>query len=87
MRVESHLPGGTATGGCRGPDDPPPLDPTHDVHYTYIAIKMHSSYLVQLFRKIMPYYDNFWHKDTHENVQPPACMIFILKVTRKPSYR
>jgi len=28
----------------------------------------------------MPYYDNFWHKDMHENVQPPACMIFILKV-------
>jgi len=49
---ESHLPCGMATGGCRGPDDPPPLDPTHDVHYTYIAIKMHSSYWYNYFAKL-----------------------------------
>jgi len=65
MRVESHLPGGTATGGCRGPDDPPPLDPTRAVHYTYTlwAITIALFLLVQLFCKIMPYHDNFWHRD------------------------
>ena len=27
----------------------------------------------------MPYNDNFWHKDAHMNISPPACLIFFVK--------
>jgi len=28
----------------------------------------------------MPYSDNFWHKDAHENIPSPACLIFFIKL-------
>jgi len=28
----------------------------------------------------MPYYDNFWHKDAHENIPSPACSVFFVKL-------
>jgi len=28
----------------------------------------------------MPYYDNFWHKDAHENIPSPAYLIFVIKL-------
>jgi len=27
----------------------------------------------------MSYYDNFWHKDAHENITSRACLIFFVK--------
>jgi len=27
----------------------------------------------------MPYYDNFWHIDAHENIPSPACLIVFVK--------
>jgi len=28
----------------------------------------------------MPYYDNFWHNNAHENTPLPACLIFFVKL-------
>jgi len=28
----------------------------------------------------MPYYDNFWHKDAHQNFPSPACVICFVKL-------
>ena len=28
----------------------------------------------------MPYCDNFWHKDAHENIPSPACLVFFVKL-------
>jgi len=27
----------------------------------------------------MPYYDNFWHIDSHENIPSPACLTVFVK--------
>jgi len=27
----------------------------------------------------MPYYDNFWHIDAHENISSPVCLIIVVK--------
>jgi len=31
----------------------------------------------------MPYYDNYWHTDAHENIQSPACLIAFVKLDFK----
>jgi len=28
----------------------------------------------------MPYYDNFWHNNAHENISSPACLNFFVKL-------
>jgi len=28
----------------------------------------------------MPYYDNYWHTDAHENIPSPACFIVFVKL-------
>jgi len=35
----------------------------------------------------MPYYDNFWHIDTHENIPPPACLIVFVKLKTENQLR
>jgi len=36
----------------------------------------------------MPYYNNFWDKDAHENIPPAACVIFFCKIENwEPAYR
>jgi len=36
----------------------------------------------------MPYYDNFWHMDAHENIPSPACLIVFVKIENwEPGYQ
>jgi len=29
---------------------------------------------------IMPYYDNYWQRDAHENIPSPACLVFFVNL-------
>jgi len=41
--------------------------------------KLHPSYWYNNFAKIMPYCDDFWHIDAHENILSPACLTVFVK--------
>ena len=40
------------------------------VNASFVGLYTARFLLVQYLRKIMPYYDNFWHKDAYENNLP-----------------
>jgi len=35
----------------------------------------------------MPFYDNIWHTDAHENISLPACLTVFVKVLQERTYR
>jgi len=34
----------------------------------------------------MPYCDDFWHIDAHENILSPACLTIFIKSKKQPAY-